>query len=1265
MIYTDLGKNLPNSDELPCSDDTAVDNEDQNFLPNYLLFLLELIWKARNDWCFGAELPSQDKGLKMPSTARLLIPALFTLLGFSPLPALAQASRLQHETAFEWGDNHLYNEALIAQTLVQANPTAIRQMEVAQLRKQVTETEPLLRVEGVLEPGDPLLDNGGLYDEYSFEGQAGQTISITLESLAFDTYLILQDPTGQTLAENDDIEPDNQNSWLTVALPVDGIYQVLVNAYEEQAQGDYKLTILLGESGPVLSEGALRQVEANQLLEQGFQQYQVSQFREALRSWQAALEIYREIGDRFGEGFTLNNIGNVYQSQGDYPQALECYQQFLAINRDIGDRSDEAIILSNIAGVYQRQGDYPQALDYFQQSLAITRDIGDLSDEALVLNNIGGVYQSQGDYPQALDYFQQSLAITRQIGDRASEGGTLNEGAILNNIGLVYQRQGDYPQALDYYQQSLVITRQIGNRAGEGLILNNIGLVYQSQGDYPQALDSYQQSLAITRQIGDRASEGLTLNNIGLVYQSQGDYSQALDSYQQSLAITRQIGDRAGEGLILNSIGLIYQSLGDYPQALDTYQQSLAITREIGDRASEGLTLNNIGFVYLSLEDYLQALDYLQQALAIIREIGDRASEGLILNGIGIVHLALEDYLQGLDYFQQALAISREVGNRYYEGSALSYIGEAYQNLEDYPQALDYFQQTLAIARDIGSRDMEAFTLGDLGSLFETQDQPELAIVFFKQSVNVFETLRDNIRTLEQELQQSYITKVEEIYRDLADLLLQQDRVLEAQRVLDLLRVQEIDDYLRGVRGNENTTNGIVVLRPEQAILERYGELQQSAIEVGRELEELRETPETERTAAEQQRIDTLVDLQGGINRQFREFAALPEVRDWVDELTQNLSPMVGDPTLNLAWLSKLRDDLKTLNAAILYPLILEDRLELVITVPNSPPLRRTVNVSRVEMNRVIAEFRSKLGRSDTNPYGEAGQLYDWLIRPLEDDLEQAGVDTLIYSPDGQLRYVSLAALWDRDTEQWLVQRYRINNITADSLTDFDKQPHQQPRLLAGAFADPSLRYSIPIEGKDTIFTGLPFAGQEVENLTSILPGLTSFFDSDFSLRAIKGRIEEYDILHFATHAAFLPSIPEQSFILFGNGDRPNVLDIADWPLYDMDLVVLSACETGIGGLGNGSEIIGMGYQFQVSGARAVIASLWAVDDGGTQSLMNAFYQSLSLGNVPKAEALRQAQIALIERQGHLLGNPRGGFEIISKEGESLPQTLDRLSHPY
>ena len=327
--------------------------------------------------------------------------------------------------------------------------------------------------------------------------------------------------------------------------------------------------------------------------------------------------------------------------------------------------------------------------------------------------------------------------------------------------------------------------------------------------------------------------------------------------------------------------------------------------------------------------------------------------------------------------------------------------------------------------------------------------------------------------------------------------------------------------------------------------------------------------------------------------------------------------------------------------------------------MPDSPPLRRTVDVSREELNQAILNFRTALTNPGADAETPAQQLYDWLVLPLEADLAAAGVETIIYSPDGQLRYIPLAAL--HNGEQWLIEQYRINNITAESLTDLTDRDTPQPRILAAAYASPSLIHEPEVNGTRYSFQGLPGAGDEV----ATLPTETKFLDEAFSLEAVRPLMDEYSILHFATHAAFVPGVPEDSFILFGNGDTPTLRDVEDWSLNGVDLVVLSACETGVGGLGNGEEILGLGYQFQVSGAQAVMSSLWKVSDRGTQVLMNAFYVALNNG-YSKAEALQRAQQSLITSDETVLERERGvEVEITDlRTGRSLSQSGD-LDHPY
>jgi CHAT domain-containing protein len=259
------------------------------------------------------------------------------------------------------------------------------------------------------------------------------------------------------------------------------------------------------------------------------------------------------------------------------------------------------------------------------------------------------------------------------------------------------------------------------------------------------------------------------------------------------------------------------------------------------------------------------------------------------------------------------------------------------------------------------------------------------------------------------------------------------------------------------------------------------------------------------------------------------------------------------------------------------------------------------------------------------------------------------------------LRYIPLAALYDG--KQWLGQRFAINNITAMSITKFTGETAAKPRILAGAFA--TGRYNFERGATRFAFSGLQFAGLEVENLAMMISGTTKLIDREFN-RAMIPRLPDYNIIHLATHAMFITGQPEDSFILLGDGDTITMPDIQNLILLNVDLVVLSACQTGIGGkLGNGEEILGFGYQIQETGAKAAIASLWKVDDGGTQALMTAFYTSLLSGTTKKAEALQKAQIALITGDDSMLGRS-ANLSILARTRSGLRQSVaNRLNHPY
>ena len=603
---------------------------------------------------------------------------------------------------------------------------------------------------------------------------------------------------------------------------------------------------------------------------------------------------------------------------------------------------------------------------------------------------------------------------------------------------------------------------------------------------------------------------------------------------------------------------------------------------------------------------------------------------------------------EALQRLQKALAISRELGERSWEAVTLNNIGRVYQSQKKYPEALQSYQQALLINKELGDLVRLGKTYSNIGYLFDIQNKPELAIFFYKHCLINREKARLNPSALSALQPDAYSITVSQTYRILGERLLKQERVAEAQRTIDLLKVEELEEYLQSVPGNQRTVKGINIAATEKPIKQKLEQTLDNAVVLGKELTTLRKISPKERSLEQKQRIEQLVSNQQQLLDGFNEFINSPSVKAQVEQISRT----ARQQNLDLQSLNELRDNLARLpqKSALLYPLILKDSLELVLVTPDSPPIHRTVAVKRETLHQTIGAFRQALINPSRNIKAPARQLYDWLIKPIEKDLKLSGTQTLIYAPDEQLRYIPLTALYDG--KQWLVQRFNVNHITSASLTNLNTPQQSTLRVLVGAFTKGN--YQIKVGNRQVAFAGLPFATREVENLAATVPETTKLLDDAFSPKAAIPQMDDYTIVHLATHAAFVVGKPEDSFILFGNGDRVNFRNVATWSLTHVDLVVLSACETGLGGkLGNGEEILGFGYQMQQTGARAAIASLWSVDDGGTQALMSAFYGILSTEKLTKTEALRQAQVSLIT----------GDWKAIS---HNVPAAAaNDFSHPY
>ncbi|MEH2051656.1 CHAT domain-containing protein [Nostoc sp.] len=867
------------------------------------------------------------------------------------------------------------------------------------------------------------------------------------------------------------------------------------------------------------------------------------------------------------------------------------------------------------------------------------------------------------EYQAAIQSLQQALTIYQELKDRNSEARTLG------SLGNAYLSLGQYSNATKFFQQSLAIFQDFGDLNGEANSLINLGNTYYYLGQYPKAIEFFQQSLAIFRDIiGDspemrfyqRNGEAGSLMSLGTAYTRMGQYSKAIEFYQQSLSIFQDNRNPNGEAKSLNNLGLAYRNLGQYAKAIEFFQQSLAIKQDIGDRNGEAISLSNLGTIYIDVGQYAKAIEFYQQSLAIESKIGDRNGEAGSLMGLGNAHNSLGQYANAIKFYQQSVSIQQDIGDQNNEARSLNNLGNAYSDLGQYANAIDFFQQSLPITRDIGDRAEEGRTLNNIGLLLKKKQQPELAIVFYKLSVNLHEGIRQDIQKLPREYQVSYTKNVvADTYRDLASLLLQKDRVMEALQILDLLKVQELQDYVRNVQGNERTVKGIELFPQEQKIVQDYTAIQSPVIRLGAELADLRKLQT--RTPTQQQRIQEIKKIQAQTNHQMSEFLKSPAVI----ALSQQIQQIAPQQNLTLSAYKDLQIRLNRLGKriALFYTLVLDDRLELVLLPPGKPPIHRSVVIKRTELEKMIQTFRQDLQDPNSQVKETAQKLYSQLIQPIESELQQADVQSIIYAPDGQMRYIPLAALYDG--KQWLTERYQINYLTALALTKLEPESTHDPRVLAGAFTQGN--YNVQVAGQNFNFQGLRFAKTEVEGLGAAIPNTTKLFDKAFNRDAILSQIKNYSIVHMATHAVFVKGAPEDSFILMGDGTRINLKEIEEWKLPNVALVVLSACQTALGGeLGNGLEILGFGYQLQRTGVRASIASLWEVNDGGTQTLMDILYARLKSGKITKAEAIREAQIAMITGKNQSTDSQdRSSVRLTpGNSGQSAPISLN-LSHPY
>ncbi len=929
------------------------------------------------------------------------------------------------------------------------------------------------------------------------------------------------------------------------------------------------------------------------------------------------------------------------QMAGSLHTLIAQHEQALADARGAHNIRNEATELNLLANFYREAGDPQKGLDYCAQALSIETSKG---QQAQSKNVEGRILTDLGQEQKALDLFTEILPVWQQINNQLGEASTLN------NMGRVYNDLGQRDKALDALNRALPMWRKLDNRAGEASTLDNLGRCYSDMGRSQEALDNLNQALPLWRAVGEIGGEAQTLNNLGRTYTNLGEKEKALESYQAAVPLWRELGHPEGLAASLNAVGRVYDDLGQKQQGLDYYNQALPLWREVGNRSGVALALYDIGRVHYELGEPDKSLDFYNQALDIWRETQDHRGVAAALNHIARAYDALGQRDKALDLDYQALAAWRDVQDQRGEAFALASIGRVLADQGKLEQALPQKLAALSLAKAAGDPDLEGGIEASLMMDFRGQHRLEEAIFFGTEAVNNYQLMRRNIKGLDQSLQEQFAQTRSGTYRTLAELLVEANRLGEAEHVLDLLKEQELEEVVIGAADHSDPHAATLTMtHAEEQVETDLAAREQAAVALSDlSAQYARLTVKTSRTPAETAQMTALeAKIEAG-NGEVSDFFR----KTLYPELAQNAGTQAANAVLSeqKSEVSRLQNTLADLGPRVIgIRLLLGDEHAYVIVVTPQSRRKFELKATPAQLNDEVQQLRNDLRSPSSDPKAHLTEMYSIVVAPLESELaalERSGqtggrVPTLLWSLDGTMRYLPMAALYDGS--HYLAERF--NNVLFT--------PESYGHMGAPDANKPSLR--VLAMGLSRSYGGLPALPGVIPELDDVvhdpadpashgpLDGVL-LPDERFTWAALKAQLgpgSGFSVVHIASHFVLETGSGTEPYLMLGGNESG---DPQGFPLtlsqlqnsavsfHGTRLLTLSACSTAKGDTANdGLEMDSLGMVAQQKDAEAVLATLWDVNDSSTSRMMSDFYARwVKDPAVGKAEALRQAQLALM-----------------------------------
>jgi CHAT domain-containing protein/Tfp pilus assembly protein PilF len=706
------------------------------------------------------------------------------------------------------------------------------------------------------------------------------------------------------------------------------------------------------------------------------------------------------------------------------------------------------------------------------------------------------------------------------------------------------------------------------------------GLQDFQRGRFERAVRAWTEVVRLYETAGKPAEQSDVLTRLAEAYQALGRHPEALDSLQRALKLAQQTGDQVRMAAILGSLGNAFFLAGTMDQANDYLDRGLAKARKTRNSAVAAAILNTQGTLWSAEQRYPEARAAFEESLQLARRVENHALATKVLTNTARLSLQTGDSTSTGALLEAANAALGNVTPSHFKAYALIDLGQLARRLQTHAPApsarwrlLAYqaFKEAADIAAELGDTRASSYALGYLGQLYEAERRNPEALdltrraAFAAQEIQAPESLY---------LWQWQTGRLLTAQGDTAGAIA---AYRQAVRTLQFIR----QDLSLTFRGNPAAFRGAV-----------------GAVYV--ELADLLLQSSTDQPDQEQVYL--------GEAQETMELLKAAELQDYFqDECVTALQSRIT------------RVDRPPAGTAVVYPILLPDRTELLLSVSGGIK-RFVVPVGAERLTQEVRSFRRLLEKRTTREFLPHGQrLYDWLIRPMTAALAAQQVHTLVLVPAGALRTIPMAAL--HDGNEFLISQYALATTPGLTLTDLRPFKREQVQLLLSGLTE-------PVQG----FSALPYVSVELETIQRFYGG-KRLENPEFRVPAVEKELTQtpYSIVHFASHGQFSAD-PRKTFVLAFDGklsmDRlEQFMGLSQFRDQPVELLTLSACQTAAG---DDRAALGLAGVAVKAGARSALATLWLINDQATALLVGDFYRQLKDPSVSKARALQRAQLSLL-----------------------------------